>query len=207
MALHKLIQKSGWDLCLRNDTSPALLTQTQKPSEFSFVQSLLVSFKLSGTDLMLVEGLFCSSEFQPAGAAQDMANDAVWGNAHLPPGVPAPSLQVCPELCLGSLWQQGNHSESKQESRIVMGVHSSTHCCFCHPGLSTPWSTAGLPVPVLGEGRQSWAGTLPPQECHTSCPACCQPWRDTRTQALSKITKFNLPFFHLLLTFSINYLI
>lgn len=45
MALCKLRQKPSGDLCSRNLSSPALLSQMQKTAEFCLIQSLLVSIK------------------------------------------------------------------------------------------------------------------------------------------------------------------
>lgn len=129
------------------------------------------------------------------------------GMLTFPPDVSASSLAGVPRGSrVGCLWQQGKPECVQTRVQDSHGDVQLLSLLFLPPRpLPNPLEHSWA-VPVLVEGRQSWAGTLPPLAVSHPCPACCQPWIDTRTQVPSKTTEFNLPFFHLL-TSSINYLI
>lgn len=131
---------------------------------------------------MLVERHFCSSEFQPPGAGQDTADEAGWGNAPL-----------SQQMFLLFRWQMC------AEGRVCVSV--AAECVQTgFPWGCNPPLIAVSAIPLEHSSSLSWGragragqGHCHPRQCHTPCPASCQPW--IRHQAPSKITKFNLPFF------------
>lgn len=157
MVLCKLIQKSSEDLCLRNHSSPALLSQIWKTSEFRLMQSLLVSIKIFLNQRYACGRAFLFIWFLQPETGKDIQNAARWGHAHLPMScIFASSLAgLFRWFCLGCLWQQVKRECVQiRESSFPMGMYSSTHimphCCIWHPSQyhpsssPVPWSTDRL---------------------------------------------------------------
>lgn len=142
-----------------------------------------------------------------------MWNDASWGHVHLPMSCILADLVRW--FSRGCLWQRVKRERVQRKgSGLPVGLCGSTRvtarCCVWQP--SQLPCTPGRVVLLLwqqAEEQVELGRDIAPPAGSQLRPSLLQAQGSTLgpQQSAYKRTKFSLPFFHLLLTFSINYLI